>query len=738
VNKGPAGEYGIKFIFMNKKYFIAAYMAFFAFIALFPAVINAGVTYHSRTNTWATGSTNAFNYTTSTIAGRVLIFYASVFDDRPAYDITSVTYGSQFFTLLTKTASGPGDGTGLISEVWYLMNPTNGARAVTVTGSTAVWKNMGVLEYDGVASMGNFSLAAANAGALALTVTTGAARSWLSCFATQKNGTATMTFTNTTSGSLLASRFNKQAYYNGVSDRAQAYDVNTGAAGQWNIKTSSNRTNNMALLAAELRPAAPSVTSCAPAVGYAGGGQTVTITGANFDNGATVTMGGAAATVTYVNTTTLRIVTPIHAAGVVNVVVTNLDGQTATGTNIFTFSSFPAPIVAGCTPVSGSTLGGQSVTITGSNFVSGCTVKMGGTAATNVTFINSSTLIVTTPAHAAGAAAVAVTNPDLQVFSLASAFTFIIPPPSITVCAPAGGLTTGAQYVTITGKYFVNGCTVTFGGVPVASLTFSSTTKLIIKTPANAPGPVNVVVTNPDTQTGTQINGFTYFILPPPVVLSCLPASGSTLGGQAVTINGTLFVSGCTASFGGSVASNVVFVGSNQIIATTTGHAAGTVSVAVTNPDTQSSTLANGYTYAVPPAITTVAPASGTTAGGQTITINGTNFRAGITATIDGIPVAVTRVSTAQILATTPPHADGPVVITVSNTDYTSVTMSPGFTYDDVPPGISLNGGGASVTVTAGGAYTEAANAYDNVDADITSRMVIVITDHLGNTVPSV
>ena len=41
-------------------------------------------------------------------------------------------------------------------------------------------------------------------------------------------------------------------------------------------------------------------------------------------------------------------------------------------------------------------------------------MKLGGTSATGVTVVNSTTIAATTPAHAAGAASVVVTNTDAK------------------------------------------------------------------------------------------------------------------------------------------------------------------------------------------------------------------------------------------------------------------------------------------------------------------------------------
>jgi hypothetical protein len=57
-------------------------------------------------------------------------------------------------------------------------------------------------------------------------------------------------------------------------------------------------------------------------------------------------------------------------------------------------------------------------------------------------------------------------------------------------------------------------------------------------------------------------------------------------------------------------------------------HPAGVVSVTYQNPDNQTATLTNGFTYAVP-TITSVSPNSSAGVGGDTVTITGTNFSLG-------------------------------------------------------------------------------------------------------------
>jgi hypothetical protein len=117
-------------------------------------------------------------------------------------------------------------------------------------------------------------------------------------------------------------------------------------------------------------------------------------------------------------------------------------------------------------------------------------------------------------------------------------------------------------------------------------------------TPSHATGLMDVVVMNSDFQTGTLRNGFTYGASSPaPTVSAVTPSFGQTTGGAAATIVGANFQSGATVSFGGVAATGVAFVNSSTLTATTPAHAAATVSVVVTNPDTQAGTLVSGFIY---------------------------------------------------------------------------------------------------------------------------------------------
>lgn len=92
---------------------------------------------------------------------------------------------------------------------------------------------------------------------------------------------------------------------------------------------------------------APTVTSVSPTAGTTSGGTSVTITGTGFLSGATVSFGGTAATnVSIVSSTSITATTPAHAAGTVNVVVTNTDSQNGTLSNGFTYTASETVILS--------------------------------------------------------------------------------------------------------------------------------------------------------------------------------------------------------------------------------------------------------------------------------------------------------------------------------------------------------------------------------------------------------
>jgi hypothetical protein len=75
-------------------------------------------------------------------------------------------------------------------------------------------------------------------------------------------------------------------------------------------------------------------------------------------------------------------------------------------------TAHPTPTILNITPSHGAIVGGTDITIRGDGFGEDATVTLDGLDATAVDVVDASTIQCTTPAHAAGAVTVVVTNPD--------------------------------------------------------------------------------------------------------------------------------------------------------------------------------------------------------------------------------------------------------------------------------------------------------------------------------------
>ncbi len=255
-------------------------------------------------------------------------------------------------------------------------------------------------------------------------------------------------------------------------------------------------------------------------------------------------------------------------------------------------------------------------------------------------------------------------------------------PPIVTSIDSTSGPELGGTPVTITGSNFQIGATVTFDDSAATNVLIQPLGNTIAAvTPAHPAGPVDVIVTNPSGEADTLVNGFTFLPAPTPVVTSIDPTSGSEFGGTPVTITGSNFQIGATATFDDSAATNVlVALLGDTITAVTPVHPPGPVDVIVTNPSGQADTLLNGFTFlsATPPVVTSINPTSGTEFGGTPVAITGSNFQSGATVTFDDI--AATNVLVAllgdTITAVTPAHPADSVDVIVTNPSGLADTLS--------------------------------------------------------------
>lgn len=129
-----------------------------------------------------------------------------------------------------------------------------------------------------------------------------------------------------------------------------------------------------------------------------------------------------------------------------------------------------------------------------------------------------------------------------------------------------------------------------------------------------------------------------------------------------------------------------------------------------------------------PLAISSVAPSSGPTAGGTTVTITGTGFWHSTSVTFGGVAAAaVTYLSTTELQAVTPAHASGTVNVSVAGRHNQTATFTNGYTYKAAAStALSITGispsqgpatGGTAVTITGTGFQTGATVAFGSIQS---------------------
>ena len=153
-----------------------------------------------------------------------------------------------------------------------------------------------------------------------------------------------------------------------------------------------------------------SVSGVSPTAGTPAGGTGVTVSGNDLANASAVDFGSTPGTITADSATSVTATSP-PGSGTVDVTVTTPDGTSATSSaDQFTYTEIvPPPTLTSISPVTGSTAGGTSVTITGSNLADATGVDFGSTPGT-ITADSASSITATSP-PGSGTVDVTVTTP---------------------------------------------------------------------------------------------------------------------------------------------------------------------------------------------------------------------------------------------------------------------------------------------------------------------------------------
>eukprot|EP00798_Chlamydomonas_sp_ICE-L_P028595 gene28594-31762_t len=487
------------------------------------------------------------------------------------------------------------------------------------------------------------------------------------------------------------------------------------------------------------RPTVTAVTSVNQTK-FLAGGDVLTITGTLFATTSTISIGGTrcyaagGTSITFTSATSISCVAPAMRGGSYAVVVTNIDTGYSMAENVtVTYQSATPPTVTLVSPTTQLPAGGNPLTITGTAFV-GSTVTVEGMNCPTVETITANFITCIAPAMEGGMYAVEVTNADT---GFSEAMDVVVTynsttPPVVTAVAPIYQTKhlAGGDILTISGTSFVRGTGlyVMIGDSPCSTATYVSATTIICVAPAMmAAGNYSVEVTNPDTRFRIAENvivQYTSFSGTSPTVSSVSPIiqPKHVLGGDKLTITGTLFAAGATVSVGGTTCPNVTVVSATSITCIAHAKPAGEYAVVVTNLDTGVFTSVK-FLYVeylgTRPVVTAASPLTLAQGGGSNLTITGTLFAAGASVMVGETAcpgVVFMNATTTSCSCIAPAKLPGIYAVVVTNLDtgYSMETTVVVRYLSDTPP-----------IVTAVSPITQANNLSGGDNLTITSSAFV-------------
>jgi hypothetical protein len=245
---------------------------------------------------------------------------------------------------------------------------------------------------------------------------------------------------------------------------------------------------------------APVVKSVSPDHGSVNGGTFVDIHGSNLDSFSAVYFNGVPVTASLRSNNVIEATSPV-GTGTSQITVQTPDGTSATGPND-EFTYVTSPVIQNLAPKSGASIGGNKVTISGSDFTGVTTVDFGSQSGTGLDVVSSTVLTVLSPANPVGPVAVTLLgSPDgtSPTPDPADVFTYALRVPKVTGLSTSGG--SEGTPVSIYGTGFKKVTGVAFGGTEVGSFTVVNSREITTTAPAGS-GTVDVTVTNKD---GTSV-----------------------------------------------------------------------------------------------------------------------------------------------------------------------------------------------------------------------------------------
>lgn len=436
-------------------------------------------------------------------------------------------------------------------------------------------------------------------------------------------------------------------------------------------------------------PASPVVTGLRPRLADSRGGTSVTVLGAGFAAGCRVLLDGEELVAEVIDGFTMRFVAPEHAVGAGVVEVESVSGKRCPHGAELEFATGPELIRA--VPDEVPLEGGVHVTVEGERFADGCTLSLFGVHAPEVVFDGSQRISFLAPAatDAVLEGLVVITNPNGLSGRSETLFRYRPLEPTLAGAEPSRGWVSGGKVISLSGADFHQRARVTIGGRP-AVVRYKSRSSLEVEVPPfDAPGPVDVVLTNPDGRTTTLPGGFTYEPVPaPPKIIDVIPRTGLTTGGATIRITGDNFHEDVRVFVGEVTAVRTVMSAKLIDAILPPRQMPGPVAIEI-KVEGVSVRADDIFTYESPraPKIAHLEPRTGPAGGGTRVILEGEGFPANASVRFGGEPAKTVVVkSSTKIEAVTPKHAAGLVDVEIGSAETGAGIAKAGFKYEITPP----------------------------------------------------
>ncbi len=412
-----------------------------------------------------------------------------------------------------------------------------------------------------------------------------------------------------------------------------------------------------------------------PSVAPSTGGVELTLIGEGFSDPTGISFDGqSAASIDVVNDEQIRAKLPPLPAGPVDIRITTESHQIDLPDALTIFDPIS---IKGVTPTVGHPDGGDTLVIEASGLTDDVDVQLGDQLATvDAVDTDAGTIHVTTPSSDPGAVDIRVLN-DFAIDRIPQGFLYDADDqPFLHSLSPSVASTDGDSEHVLSGQGLDDpDATVEVDGI-AATIIDASANTLDFKAPPRPPGPASVELFVGAQLVDTLDDALHY--LDPIELLDLTPASGSSDGGDTLTMTGEGLDQIDAITLGASSASFDI-LDDQTLEITTPSHEPGTVDLHATDTAGRTHTLEQAFHFRSAPEVWGIDPGRGSIAGNTFVTLYGRGFDDSLSVFVDDNAATDIRSPDPYSLSfrTPPASSSGEVDITIDDGTDTVVAPHP-------------------------------------------------------------